>query len=55
MDATATVTCQVVRSFETKNGVAGSNTVPTIFHLRRSGAGWTIDAAGVALTPAQNA
>jgi hypothetical protein len=40
---TATVTCQVVRSFETKTGVAGSNTVPTIFHLRRSGSGWTID------------
>jgi len=40
---TATVTCQVVRSFETKNGVAGSNTVQSIFHLRRSGSGWTIE------------
>jgi len=42
-EQTATVTCQVVRSFETRNGVEGSNTVPTIFHLRRSGSGWTID------------
>jgi serine/threonine-protein kinase len=41
--ATAKVTCQVARSFETKNGVAGSNTVPSIFHLRRSGPGWTIE------------
>jgi hypothetical protein len=40
---TATVACQVVRSFEPKNGVAGSNTLPTIFHLRRTGSGWTIE------------
>jgi eukaryotic-like serine/threonine-protein kinase len=40
---TARVTCQVVRSFETKNGVAGSNTVHSLFHLRRSGTGWTIE------------
>jgi serine/threonine protein kinase len=40
---TATVTCQVLRSFETKNGVAGSNTVQSIFHLRRRGSGWTIE------------
>jgi serine/threonine-protein kinase len=40
---TAKVTCQVVRSFETKNGVAGRNTVASVFHLRRSGAGWTIE------------
>ncbi len=39
----ARVTCQVVRSFETKTGVAGSNTVRTVFHLRRSGTGWTIE------------
>jgi hypothetical protein len=38
----AMVTCQVVRSFVTKNGVAGSNTVESIFHLRRTGPGWTI-------------
>jgi serine/threonine protein kinase len=40
---TARVTCQVVRSFEPKNGVAESNTVQSIFHLRRSGSGWTIE------------
>ena len=39
----ARVTCQVVRSFETKNGVAGRNTVHSIFQLRRSGSGWTIE------------
>ncbi len=39
----ARVTCQVVRSFETKTGVAGSNTVRTVFHLRRSGTAWTIE------------
>jgi hypothetical protein len=40
---TATVACQVVRSFETKNGVAGSHTVQSTFHLRRNGSGWTIE------------
>jgi serine/threonine-protein kinase len=40
---TARVTCQVVRSFEPKNGVTESNTVQSIFHLRRSGSGWTIE------------
>jgi hypothetical protein len=40
---TATVACQVVRSFETKNGVAGNHTVPTVFHLRRVGARWMIE------------
>jgi len=40
---TATVTCQVVRSFETRSGVRGSNTVDSIFHLRRSGSAWTIE------------
>ena len=39
----ARVTCQVVRSFETKSGVSGSNTLRTVFHLRRAGSGWTID------------
>ncbi len=42
-DTTATVTCQVLRSFETKSGVAGSNVVPTTFHLRRNGTRWTIE------------
>jgi serine/threonine protein kinase len=40
--ATATVTCQVTRSFETKNGVTSSDTRRTMFRLRRIGAGWTI-------------
>jgi serine/threonine protein kinase len=40
---TATVTCQVVRSFETKTGVTGSNAVASVFHLRRSGSVWTIE------------
>jgi serine/threonine protein kinase len=42
-DTTATVTCQVLRSFETKSGVAGSNVVPTTFHLRRNATRWTIE------------
>jgi serine/threonine protein kinase len=41
--ATATVSCQVVRSFETRNGVKGTNTVNTVFHLRPSGSGWLIE------------
>jgi hypothetical protein len=41
--ATATVTCQIVRSFETKSGVTGSNTVASVFHLRRNGSIWTIE------------
>jgi eukaryotic-like serine/threonine-protein kinase len=41
--ATATVTCEIVRSYETKNGVGGSNAVASVFHLRRSGAGWIIE------------
>lgn len=39
----ATVSCQVTRSFETKNGVSGSNTIESVFHLRRSAAGWVIE------------
>jgi hypothetical protein len=41
--ATAKVACQVVRAFQTKSGVDGSNTVATVFHLRRTGAAWTIE------------
>ncbi len=40
---TATVACEVVRSFEPRTGVAGSHTAQSTFHLRRSGAGWTIE------------
>lgn len=40
---TATVTCDVVRSFETKTGVSQSHTVRSTFHLRRGGSGWTIE------------
>jgi eukaryotic-like serine/threonine-protein kinase len=40
---TATVACQVVRSFETRSGVTGSHTADSIFHLRRIGSGWTIE------------
>lgn len=39
----ATVTCQVVRSIETKTGVAQSHTVRSTFHLRRNGSTWTIE------------
>jgi hypothetical protein len=41
--ATATVACQVVREFQTRSGVDGSNTLSTVFHLRRAGMGWTIE------------
>ncbi len=41
--ATATVTGQVVRSFVTRSGVAGGNTVATVFGLRKSGGVWTIE------------
>ena len=47
---TATVTCQVVRSFETKNGVAGSNTVPSHLSSPPERAGMDDRPAGVALT-----
>jgi serine/threonine-protein kinase len=40
---TAAVTCQVVRSFETKTGVKGRDARQTIFHLRRSGSAWTVE------------
>ena len=42
-DTTATVTCQVVRSFETRSGVNQSHTFESIFHLRRDGTSWTIE------------
>ena len=38
----ATVGCEVVWSYETKNGVAGSHTARSTFHLRRTEAGWSI-------------
>ena len=40
---TATVTCEVVRSFETRSGFSQTHTVETIFHLRRSGTAWMIE------------
>ena len=40
---TATVTCDVVRSFETKTGVSQSHTLRSTFHLRRGGSGWIIE------------
>jgi hypothetical protein len=41
--ASARVAGQVVRFFETKTGVSVINTVGTIFHLRKSDTGWTIE------------
>ena len=40
---TATATCQVTRSFVTRNGVAGGHTVATTFHLRRMDASCVIE------------
>jgi hypothetical protein len=40
---TATASCQVTRSFVTRNGVAGGHTVATTFHLRRIDASWMIE------------
>ena len=40
---TATVTCDVTRSFVTKSGIAGGNTVATIFHLRKVAGSWIIE------------
>jgi serine/threonine protein kinase len=42
-DTTATVTCQVVRSFETRSGVSQTHTFESTFHLRRRGSAWTIE------------
>jgi len=41
-ESTATVACEVVRSFVTTSGVAGGNTVPTVFDLRKAGGVWVI-------------
>ena len=41
--ATATVTCEVVRSFETRSGVSQTHTFDSIFHLRQQGSAWTIE------------
>jgi hypothetical protein len=41
--ATATVTCQVVRSFTTTTGVTGGNTVATVFTLKKTGGTWIIE------------
>jgi len=41
--ATATVTCQVVRSFTTTTGGAGGNTVATVFAMRKTGGVWIIE------------
>ena len=41
--ATAVVICKVVRAFQTKNGVNGTNTVGSTFHLRRVEAVWRIE------------
>ena len=40
---TATASCQVTRSFVTKNGVAGGHTVATTFHLKKIDGSWVID------------
>ena len=40
---TATASCQVTRSFVTRNGVAGGHTVATTFHLRKIDASWVIE------------
>ena len=40
---TATASCQVTRSFVTRNGVAGGHTVATTFHLKKIDGSWVID------------
>jgi hypothetical protein len=40
---TATASCEVTRSFVTKNGVAGGHSVATTFHLRKIDASWVIE------------
>jgi hypothetical protein len=40
---TATASCQVTRSFVTRNGVAGGHTVATTFHLRKIDTAWVIE------------
>jgi serine/threonine-protein kinase len=41
--ATATVACEVVRSFTTTTGVTGGNTVDTVFTLKKTGGTWIIE------------
>jgi hypothetical protein len=41
--STATVTCRVVRSFVSRTGTDGGNTVPSLFHLRKSSDAWVIE------------
>ena len=41
--STATVTCRVVRSFVSRTGTDGGNTVPSLFHLRKGGGAWVIE------------
>jgi serine/threonine-protein kinase len=41
--STATVTCRVERSFVSRTGTDGGNTVPTLFHLRKVGGAWVIE------------
>jgi serine/threonine-protein kinase len=41
--ATATVTCHVRRSFVSRTGTDGGNTVPSLFHLRKVGGAWVIE------------
>ena len=41
--AAATVTCRVVRSFASRTGADGGNTVPSVFHLRKAGGAWVIE------------
>jgi hypothetical protein len=42
-NASATVVCDVTRSFVTKGGIAGGNTVATIFHLKKVEGSWLIE------------
>jgi hypothetical protein len=39
----ATASCQVTRSFVTRNGVGGGHTVATTFHLRKIDGSWVIE------------
>jgi hypothetical protein len=40
---TATVTCRVERSFVSRTGSDGGNTVPSLFRLRKVGGAWVIE------------
>ena len=41
--STATVTCRVVRSFVSRTGTDGANTLPSVFHMRKGGGAWEIE------------